>query len=324
MSRALSRAARLRELETLLFRAARGMRVIDLANRLEVDRRTIYRDIELLQDSDVPIWEEDGRYGVLRDQYLATVRLRFQEAVVLYIAARLLARHTDEHNPAIVSALTKLATAFPEPLASQVSRTADLISRKPEDPAFTAILEDVALAWAEGRKITLLYRGVGSERPRERTVSPYLIEPSQNGGLYLIGHDEDADAIRTFKLERITETRVTADHYDLPAGFDIASYLANAWGIMGGSDATRVVLRFSPAVTRYIAERIWHPSQHIEVDAQGFVTLTFFISDDRELHPWIRSWGAEVEVLEPPALRGELAEQANRLISLYQEKGAPL
>lgn len=318
ISRSLGRAARLREIENMLFRSVNGMRVVEIARACAVDRRTIYRDIDLLSDAGVPIWEDGGRYGIVREQYLATVRLRFNEAVALYIAARLLARHADEHNPHIVSALNKLATAFPDPLAGHISRTAESVRDRPVNSAYVALLEVITLCWAENHKVRMWYRSPRSGTIHERTLSPYLVEPSATGGLYVIGYDDWAQGLRTFKLDRLERAERLAETYTIPADFDPAAHLADAWGIMSGGPPTEIELRFSAAVANLIRERIWHPSQQLEDLPDGAVRLTVCVADPREMRPWIRSWGAEVEVVRPAALRGELADEAHRLAELYQ------
>ena len=52
--------------------------------------------------------------------------------------------------------------------------------------------------------------------------------------------------------------------------------------------------------------------------ADGGLLFTVRVSDPREMRPWIRSWGADVEVLEPRDLRDEMAEQAQRMAARYQ------
>jgi predicted DNA-binding transcriptional regulator YafY len=104
----------------------------------------------------------------------------------------------------------------------------------------------------------------------------------------------------------------------IPPDFDANAYLANSWGIMRGVGLTEVVLQFSPNVAALLRERTWHPSQTIDELADGGLLLTVRVSDPREMRPWIRSWGADVEVLEPAELRTEMAEQARRLLDQYQ------
>ncbi len=317
MGRSLSRAARLREIENMLFRSANGLRVAEIARACGVNRRTIYRDIDLLSEAGVPIWQDEGRYGIIREQYLATVRLRFSEAVALYIAARLLARHADEHNPHIVSALNKIAAAFPDPLAGHISRTAETIQNRPVNASFVAVLEVITLCWAENHKVRIWYRSPRSGAVHERTLSPYLVEPSSSGGLYVIGFDDWAQDIRTFKLERLEKAERLPDTYTIPPQFDAATYLADAWGIMPGDALTEVELRFSAAVAALIRERIWHPSQKLEELSDGAIRMVVRVADPREMRPWIRSWGAEVEVIRPEELRQEMVEEARRLTQVY-------
>ena len=110
MSRLANRTARLRQLEELLLLSPGGLSATELAAQLLVDRRTVYRDIDFLSAQGVPLWQQDGRFGLNRTRYLATVRLSYQEAIALVLAGLLLARTLDERNPHVIAALRRLAT----------------------------------------------------------------------------------------------------------------------------------------------------------------------------------------------------------------------
>jgi predicted DNA-binding transcriptional regulator YafY len=99
VDRIQSKAARLRQIEHRLYNAPRGLRATELAEYCGVDRRTVYRDLQSLEEMGVPVWEDQSRYGIERESYLSTIRLNLNEAVALFFAARLLAHHSDEHNP---------------------------------------------------------------------------------------------------------------------------------------------------------------------------------------------------------------------------------
>ena len=62
---------------------------------------------------------------------------------------------------------------------------------------------------------------------------------------------------------------------------------------------------------------MWHPSQAIDDLEDGGCLLTVRVAEMREMIPWIRSWGPDVEVLEPPALRREIAADARRAAAVY-------
>jgi len=74
MARQATRTARLREIESTLLAAPDGLSATELAARLKVDRRTVYRDLDFLQGQGVPLWQQAGRFGVDRTRYLANLR----------------------------------------------------------------------------------------------------------------------------------------------------------------------------------------------------------------------------------------------------------
>jgi hypothetical protein len=78
-----------------------------------------------------------------------------------------------------------------------------------------------------------------------------------------------------------------------------------------------VVLRFAPTATPHIRERTWHPSQAIEFPADGGCILRVRVSEPMEMQPWIRSWGAQVEVLAPDWLRERVADELRRAADRY-------
>jgi predicted DNA-binding transcriptional regulator YafY len=319
MSRMLNRAERLRAIERMLYLAPDGMRVTEIAEACGVNRRTVYRDLDLLSVSGVPVWQEAGRFGIERERYLTTVRLNFNEAVALYMAARLLARHSDEHNPHVVTALDKLATALPEPISSHIARTAAYVRERPINDRYIQVLEAITLAWSLQRKVRLWYRSPRSGKVRQRDFSPYFIEPSGIGyACYVIGFDDWSSEMRTFKLERLERAQMLDQAYQIPEDFDPNQYLETSWGIMHGEEEVEVVLQFSPAVTSRVKESVWHPSQEIDDLKDGGCLFTVRVSEPKEMQPWIRSWGAEVEVLSPPSLRQELAQEATRMAAVYR------
>ncbi|MBI5671487.1 MAG: WYL domain-containing protein [Chloroflexi bacterium] len=315
----MNRAERLAFIERMLFRnSSTGLRAVEIARACGVDRRTIYRDLALLDKMGVPLLQEDGRFCINREYYSANIRLNLNEAVALFIAARMLSRHAEQQNPHVISALSKLAASLPEPLATHVNYIADSVRAHPVDRNFVLVLETITRGWLERRRVKLWGSLVKSGEISVHEFSPYFVEPTANGGLYAIGFDDLSQSVRAFKVVAIRRALLLDSAYEIPRQFDRRHYLANMWGITGGSDArTQVVLAFSPDVTPLIKERIWHSSQRIETLDDKRCTLTVQVNDWHDLLPWIRSWGAQVEVLEPLALRRELADEAARVAAVY-------
>lgn len=319
MQTPLSRSERLREMEELLYATETGLRAAEIAERLGTSQPTVYRDLEQLRSNGVPVWHRDGLFGIPRDQYLAAVRLNFNEAMALFIATRLLARYADEYNPHVVSALDKLAAVLPQSVASHILQTAEALRRRPTDDRTVAVLEQITRAWAERRVVRLWYRSPRSGELRQRDLAPYFLEVSGPAySCYVIGYDQWARGLRTFKLDRLERAQMLDQDYQIPPDFDAHAYLLDSWGIMRGESLIEVVLQFSPEVAALVRERAWHPSQAIDELADGGLLFSVRVSDPREMRPWIRSWGADVEVLEPRELRAEMIEQVRRMVQRYQ------
>ncbi len=314
----MNRAERLAMIERMLFRNSAGLRAVEIARACGVDRRTIYRDLSMLDKMGVPLAQHEGRFFINREYYSANIRLNLNEAVALFIAARALSRHAEQQNPHLISALSKLASTLPEPLASHVNYIADAVRAHPIDRNFVLVLETITRAWLERRRVKLWGSLLRSGEISVHEFSPYFVEPTASGGLYAIGFDDLSQSIRAFKIVSIKRAKLLDSGYEIPRHFDRRHYLANMWGISGdGEGQTQVVLAFSTDVTPLIKERIWHSSQRIETLDDKRCTLHVQVADWHELLPWIRSWGAQVEVLEPESLRRELAAEAARVEEIY-------
>lgn len=308
------RAARFyRVVRFLEDRGAQGASAAEIGAAIGMSKRTAYRDLIAIQDElEIPIWENDGRYGIEELGLLPAFRLTQAEAMAVFLSARLLARHGDTYDPDLAAAFQKLSTGLPDVLRSHVMKTFDLLSRRAPSAALErTVVGRLTRAWAERRVVQIRYRAGtydASKGTREARVHPYLIEPSlATRALYLIGWDETRAALRTFKLERIEEVALTPLTFEPPVDGSVEAALGRAWDIIADQDEATVVLRFSPAVASRLAETRWHPSESSSAEPDGSIRWRARVSGTIEIRTWILGWGDDVEVLEPPALRAEVA-----------------
>lgn len=295
----------------------------DLARFLGVSRRTAYRDLRALEEEiQIPVWAERGRWGLAEGALLPAFRLTLGEAMAVFLAARLMAKYADAYDPVLASAFVKLSEALPEVLGRHVQQTLDVMARRPTDPDGARHLRALTQAWA-GRRIVELTYDVGiydrTRGTRTARVHPYLIEPSADThALYLIGWDETRAAVRTFKLERIRRLSVTAETFEAPPDGVVEEALERAWGIIADQGEVEVVLRFAPQVASRVAETTWHPSQAVTREPDGSLTWRATVSGTVEIRAWILSWGPDVEVLAPAALRDEVAALVEAAAARYR------
>lgn len=324
MKRTQNKATRLLEIEKLLLAHPRGLRQVEIAQRLGVNRSTILRDLLDLSELPVPIYEDEGRICINREAYLTQIRLTLHESLAVHLAARLLAAHTDKKNPHAAAALRKLGLALEKlaPLISHhVLKTSEVMDQQAQyhDPVYQEVLETLTRAWAMGRKVRVWHQRLQDHRIFEYTFAPYFIEPYGWGhSIHTIGHREPPGALRTFKLERIKRIELLEETFTIPADFDPGTLLEHAWGIWYTDDEpVEVRLRFTPQGAQRLKENKWHPTEQIESLPDGGCIWMAEVAEVQEMVPWIRGWGADVEVLVPYDLREAMTHEARRLARLY-------
>jgi proteasome accessory factor B len=232
-------------------------------------------------------------------------------------------RYADKYDPDLAAAFEKLEEGLPPALREHVERTLDTLSRHPRDEVFSRHVHLLTKAWAERRVVSIDYDpakyGPQSER-RRATVRPYLIEPSlQTHALYLIGWDETRNGLRTFKIERMHDVALSPRTFDEPETAALEPILQRAWDIIADQPEVDVVLRFAPSVATRVGETIWHPTQRLERQDDGSIVWRATVAGTIEIRLWILSWGDEVEVLAPEALRDDVAATWRRALARFEE-----
>ncbi|HYH91677.1 MAG TPA: WYL domain-containing protein [Candidatus Saccharimonadales bacterium] len=321
------RTARLMRLVAILHAHPEGIKTAEVAERVGMSVRTVYRDLKAIEgELGVPLWAEDGRWGVDQEKaFLPPLRLTQSEAMAVVLAARLMVRYADKYDPDLAAAFEKLEQGLPPALAEHVERTLDVMSKAPRDEVFSDHVRRLTKAWAERRVVELAYEPANyapEAAARRAIVHPYLIEPSlQTHALYLIGFDETRGGLRTFKIERIREVALTARTFDPPEAGTLETSLRRAWDIIADQEPTDVVLRFREGVATRVLETTWHPTQRTETADDGSLIWRATVAGPIEIRLWILSWGDDVTVLEPVALRDDVAATHRRAAERYADRG---
>ena len=312
------RLARMLRVAAVLQAHPDGIRPADIARRVGVTVRTVYRDLHALEDEvEVRTWSADGLWGVVSEAFLPPLKLTLDEAMAVVLSARLMVRYADKYDPDLAAAFEKLEDVLPR--AAGRARRAD--PRRPGRGAAGRGLQrarpPLTRAWAERRVVTIQYepaRYAPEAAPRRAVVRPYLIEPSlQTHALYLIGWDETRGGLRTFKVERIRDVALTPRTFEPPEPAPGEGPPASL-----GHHRRPARDRGRPAllpVGRDTGRRD-HVAPEPDADA-GARRVARLPGDGRrqiEIRLWILSWGDEVEVLAPAELRDDVAATHRRAV----------
>lgn len=320
-STSIPRAIRLTRLQHLLHQHPQGLTSQELAELTGVCVRTIQRDLlDIQSELGIPLTQEGNRYGILGGYTLPPISFSLNEAMALFLASRLALRQTDENNPHMQQALVKVSDVLPAPVGERLRVGVERIGSLNINQAYLRIYEAVALAWITQRQLQIEYRSLESQTVRQWVVNPYFVEMTGIGySMYVIGYAvrKGKEGIITFKLDRIQNAEVLDTTFEISPGVDIEALLCSSWGVMWGDEIT-IKLRFSRQVTRRVKESIWHPSQVIKDLPDDGCIMTVTLGSTVEVTPWIRSWGPDVEVLEPAELREQFHGWANELCRIYK------
>src|ERR671922_1617631 len=307
------RGARILKIQTLLQGNPQGLTTGEIARRTGANPRTTYRDIRALEAMNVPIYEDRGRLLIDPNYFIAPVKFTLPQAMALLMGVRLMHRHTDEADPDVADAFTKLAAVLPAPVAQYVHATVRQMAERPPNPVYSRVLQTIALSWA-GHKVVRIWYPSADHQARQRDIEPYFLEPSLIGhSSYVVARDRGVAEMRTFKLELITRAEQLSVTYEIPPSFDINKYLAGAWGIFPSGEPVEVRLRFYPPAADRVKESTWHPSQQLRNGPRGSVDMAVTVTGAVEITPWILGWGEAVEVLGPPDLRKKIAAAGAKL-----------
>jgi predicted DNA-binding transcriptional regulator YafY len=304
-----------RLLEILSLVAVQARTANEIQERLNAPRANIARDLRLLKSMNL-IQHQNAYYASAKTN---PFRLNNVESLAVYSALRLFYHHATEYNEHYRSALEKMTALLrgaPQKLALEMQKS----YTKRKNAKLSRNSELIATAWLEGRWVSADYQNPFAEKARKVKLAVYFLEINpQNHATYVIGFDTTGKQhdIRIFKLSRLNNVQLLEETYTVPTDFDPTEYLATAWGIMRGDDQT-VRLRFNPSLKQYLAEEHFSRETQRLQNNDGSTEITLQIGSTLELIPWIRGWGASVEVIEPLELREQLITEAHAVLELYQ------
>ncbi|MFZ2486485.1 MAG: CRISPR-associated helicase Cas3' [Anaerolineae bacterium] len=294
-----------------------------MGERLGTDRTNIYRIRRIMVDElHIPIEEDPdqrGHYFIPQHHSIMHIPLSREQAAVLYLAGRRMQQQTRVSQEAVATALEKLARPLPGALAERLVSAAQIVLNQEQDERQQQIFSTLVHCWLNRYPVHISHR-VLHGRTRHYLIKPYLLEPAVWGdGIYLIGHSDYHGKLATFKTARIEKAvQAIGDPFEVPTDFNIDELLKYAWGIWHADEEPHTVtLRFNAQVAPRVMESIWHPQQTITQMEDKGVIWQAPIAEWREMLPWTRGWGADVEVLEPRELREEVAGGVKRMMRLY-------
>jgi predicted DNA-binding transcriptional regulator YafY len=225
----MRRADRLFEILQVLRRRP-TVRAVEIAEALEVSKRTVYRDVQDLIASGVPI---DGAAGVgymLRPGFdLPPLMFNENQIEALLLGARIVQSWADpELAEAAADVIAKVRVVLPEALRPHLDALALWAPADHHQETISIDQAAVRRAIRERRKIGFLYRDL-RDRESRRVVRPLIM--AFYGPVWLLaGWCETRKGFRVFRLDRMADLEVREERFRSEPGKTAADFLKQDGG----------------------------------------------------------------------------------------------
>ncbi len=296
-----------------------------LAEVCEVSRRTIYRDLAILEAAGIDVLYQPERQGyhLASNCWLQPTQLEDNEALALLI----LSRTACVQAPFGLlrdarSGLVKVVQSLPGDLCGRLAISRELIAADALAlelaPDRQAIHETILRALSQRRRLSLWHRERDCGSVHATKLSLYRLARIRSRWC-LIGHSSAERQVRVFETAWIERVELTDEPYSIPPRFDLERFLEKSRP--GGTVLRREVkLRFTPQVAPEVRETPRYPGQRLDAGLDGTVDLFLDVERVDELVPWVISFGDQVEVLQPAELRNAVRDWAQRIARIYSER----
>jgi predicted DNA-binding transcriptional regulator YafY len=316
----LSPTARaLRALEVL--RSRPGTTADELAEKLGVTERAARRYVAILREAGIDVESTRGPHGgyrLGRGTRLPPVVFTADEALALAMAVMDGHPAAGENGVVVGSALGKVIRALPESVGRQATALREHASAAPDrssarpDPTITSALVD---AVADRRRVVLAYRSE-SGKEWESEVDPWAVVV-RHGRWYLLCHSHRADAVRTYRLDRVRAVVRTTARFQPPLDLDPVRALEENLGA-GWAFTTRV--RFQAPLDE-VAPWIRPPMGRLEADGDACVLVGSTRNPTMYASEWLAGLPFAFRVEGGPELRAEVAALAARFTAAVADPG---
>jgi predicted DNA-binding transcriptional regulator YafY len=307
-----------------LLQSHRQMSGPKLAERLEVDVRSVRRYILMLQELGIPIEGERGRYGNYRlRRGFKMPPLMFTEDEALALTLGLLAARRvgiAMTTPSIEGALAKIDRVLPEALRERVQAVQDtlVLNITSSDLSRSAPGGSVVLTFSaatqQEKRVWIRYRS-GQADETKRAVDPYGLI-FQAGIWYTIGYCHLRQDMRTFRLDRVLQAEQLEETFTRPSGFDALEHLRRSIASMPGTWKVEVLLEMPWDE----AERQVPTSTAMLEQVPGGVLLSTYTQSLDWMAHFLVSLRCPLIVREPPELQEALRTLAAEIVQLSERR----
>ncbi|QUW20729.1 YafY family transcriptional regulator [Sporosarcina sp. Marseille-Q4063] len=295
-----------------------------ISEKLEINIRTVYRYIDTLSISGVPIISDAGHNGgyTLLDNFIeAPLFFDFEEQTSLFHAAIFAEEagyYGDEALNRAISKLRKYSNQEQETKINQHLTSLEVISRL-SPPAMEPFLKELEQAVADGYSVKILYHKSGEGQSKYRLVDPYRII-YWNNKWYVIGFCHLRNDIRSFRIDRMENLMLAENKFNRPENFSARDFfMKNLVPTMEDKEGIiSLVINGDKRALGDICQH-WFLGHYLQ---EWTSNQAVFLLEKDVIHTYVPNlllpYGKSIRVIEPTSLKKRLVEVLSELIKFHQ------
>lgn len=291
----------------------------ELANRLEVDARTVRRYITMLQDVGIPIEVVIGRYGgyrLRRGFKLPPLMFTNDEAMALTLGLQAVQKMgVHAIAPSIEGAMAKIERVLPDDVRPQIQAIHDMLDvdmHSSDARIDLSILATVSTAARQCRQLWICYRTEQNEQT-ERVIDPYGVV-CHDGHWYTVGYCHLRTEPRVFRLDRIEQTQMQQETFTRPPDFHCLRYIIQSVAAIPDTWNVEVLLKMSMEEAR---AKVPTMLATLEQHPEGVIFYAS-ISNLNWMARFLVGLGCTFVIRRPVELRTTLQELAEEMSQIAQ------
>ncbi|UOY89272.1 helix-turn-helix transcriptional regulator [Bacillus glycinifermentans] len=295
-----------------------------ISEKLEINIRTVYRYIDTLSTSGVPIISDPGHnggYTLLNNFIEAPLFFDVEEQISLFHAAVFAEEAGYYGGEALNRAVSKLSKYSNQEQKTKINQhliSLEVISRL-SSFSMEPFLKELELAVAGGYSVKILYHKNGEEQSSNRLVDPYRMI-YWNHKWYVIGFCHLRKDIRSFRVDRIESLKLTENRFNRPEKFSARDFfMKNLLPII--EDKEGIIPLVINGNTRALDDicQHWFLGHYLQERTSN---QAVFLLEKNMIHTYVPHlllpYGKSIRVIEPISLKKRLIEVLSELIKFHQ------
>lgn len=299
-----------------------------IADKLELNIRTVYRYIDTLTTSGVPIVSEPGHHGgysLLAHFKEAPLFFDAEEQTSLIHAARFAQEAGYYGGDALQRAMEKLSNYVNDKQERQINIQASSLEvmKGYGSHSIESFLKDLELAVAKSLSVTIHYPVKDNGQPLDRLIDPYKVI-FWNSRWYIIGFCHLRQENRSFRVDRVISLTVTDRSFRVPKDFSPRDFfMENLLPALPSEGNETVCIEGKQKVIDDLC-RHWFLSHYVQKQEDG---QAVFLLDREMIETFVPflllSYGTSIRVVGPKSLQNSLVEVLTELLHFHQSSSLP-